>query len=164
LTLTINDGQRYPDDCKLHGIDFRHRNIVLTPERRNELDIVNRSVNRAIAPKPSLFSAASEEWLIWPRAGDCKNYAVTKQHELLARGWPSRALLLSEVVLPSGEHHLVLVVRVKDADYVLDNLDEDLQLVVMTFGQYLWVRVQSPQDPKLWVRVLGILQPVTAAN
>ena len=44
--------------------------------------------------------------------GDCNNYAVAKRYELLARGWRSRALLLSEVVVAS----LVLIVRMKDVD------------------------------------------------
>jgi predicted transglutaminase-like cysteine proteinase len=39
---------RYPDDCEVHGIDFRRRNIALTPERWNELNTVNRQVNRDI--------------------------------------------------------------------------------------------------------------------
>jgi predicted transglutaminase-like cysteine proteinase len=71
----------------------------------------------------------------------------------LARGWPSRALLLSEVELPSGEHHLLLVVRVKDADLVLDNLNDDIRLAAMTYDQYRWVRIQSPQNPRFWVSV-----------
>lgn len=59
---------------------------------------------------------ATEEWLLSPPAGDCNDYAITKRHKLLEFGWPSRALLLSEVVIPSGEHHLVLVVRVTNND------------------------------------------------
>jgi predicted transglutaminase-like cysteine proteinase len=144
---------RYPDDCKVHVIDFRHRNIVLTPERWNELNIINRDVNRSIFAEVTPGSGATEEWVISPPTGDCKDYAVTKRHELLARGWPSRALLLSEVVIPSGEHHLILVVRVKDADLVLDNLNDHIRLAAMTYDQYLWVRIQSPQDPKFWMRV-----------
>ena len=93
----------------------------------------------------------TEEWLISPSAGDCKDYAITKRHELLARGWPSRALLLSEVVIPSGEHHLVLIVRTKNVDLVLDNLNGDIQSVANR--QYHWVRIQSPQNPKFWARV-----------
>jgi predicted transglutaminase-like cysteine proteinase len=144
---------RYPDDCKVDVIDFRHRNIVLTPERWNELNIINRDVNRSIFAEVTPSSGANEEWMISPPTGDCKDYAVTKRHELLTRGWPSRALLLSEVVLPSGEHHLILVVRVKDADLVLDNLNDNIRLVAMTYDQYLWVRIQSPQNPKFWMRV-----------
>jgi predicted transglutaminase-like cysteine proteinase len=72
---------------------------------------------------------------------------------LLARGWPSRALLLSEVVVPSGEHHLILVVRMKDGDLVLDNLNANIRTVAMTRYQYKWMRVESPYNPKFWSSV-----------
>ena len=52
--------------------------------------------------------------------GDCNDHAITKRHILIAHGWPPRALLLSEVVVPSGQHDLVLVVRTKNADLVLE--------------------------------------------
>jgi predicted transglutaminase-like cysteine proteinase len=157
---------RYPDDCEVHAIDFRHRNIALTPGRWNELNSVNREVNRDIVPELTFGDGATEEWLISPQAGDCKDYAITKRHELLARGWPSRALLLSEVVVPSGEHHLVLVVRTKDVDLVLDNLNANLRSVAMTYDQYPWVRIESPQNPKYWARVdtPGIMHTETASD
>ena len=144
---------RYPDDCKVHEIDFRHRNITLTSERWNELRAVNRNVNRLITAAVTDGDGTTEEWRISPPTGDCKDYAITKRHELLARGWPSRSLLLSEVVIRSGEHHLFLVVRVKDADLVLDNLNDEIQLVSMIHSQYFWVRVQSPENPKFWTRL-----------
>lgn len=144
---------RYPKDCEVHTIDFRHRNIVLTPKRWNELNGVNREVNRDIVPDIPIESGATEKWLIAPLTGDCKDYAVTKRHELLARGWPSRALLLSEVVVPSGEHHLVLVVRTENIDLVLDNLNTNIRPIGMTYRQYQWLRIESPQNPKFWARV-----------
>lgn len=144
---------QYPDDCKVRGIDFRRRNIALTRERWNELNSVNREVNRNIVAEVTPGNGTFEEWLISPTAGDCKDYAITKRHELLALGWPSRALLLSEVVVPSGEHHLVLVVRLKDIDLVLDNLNANIRPVAMTFRQYDWVRIETPQNPRFWVRV-----------
>jgi predicted transglutaminase-like cysteine proteinase len=144
---------RYPNDCKVQGIDFRRRNITLTPERWNELKIINRRVNSNILATVTAGNGATEQWRISPPAGDCKDYAITKRHELLARGWPSRSLLLSEVVVSSGEHHLLLIVRVKDADLVLDNLSDEIQLVSMTHDQYHWVRIQSPQNPKFWTRL-----------
>ncbi len=144
---------RYPDDCEVHTIDFRRRNIVLTPKRWNELNIINRDVNRSIFAEVTPGNGITDEWVIAPPAGDCKDYAVTKRHQLLARGWPSHALLFSEVALSSGEHHLVLVVRVKDANLVLDNLNNDIRSVAMTYDQYHWVRIQSPQNPRFWMRV-----------
>jgi predicted transglutaminase-like cysteine proteinase len=144
---------RYPDDCKVQGNDFRRRNIALTPERWEELNLVNRQVNRDIVPEVTAGTGATEEWVISPPAGDCKDYAITKRHELLARGWPSRALLLSEVVVPSGEHHLILVVRTKDTDLVLDNLNANVRPLATMYRQYEWVRIEMPQNPKFWARV-----------
>jgi predicted transglutaminase-like cysteine proteinase len=144
---------RYPEDCEVHGIDFRRRNIALTPQRWNELNSLNRHVNRAILANVTPESGTTEQWAISPPTGDCKNYAITKRHALLATGWPSRSLLLSEVVLPSGEHHLLLVVRLRDANLVLDNLSDDIRLAAVTHDQYRWIRIQSPQNPKFWMRV-----------
>jgi predicted transglutaminase-like cysteine proteinase len=144
---------QYPDDCEIHGIDFRHRKITLTLQSWRELNTINSEVNRNIVPEITPGNGVTEKWVISPSAGDCKDYAITKRHLLLARGWPSRALLLSEVVLPSGEHHLLLVVRVKDGDLVLDNLNDDIRLAAMTYDQYLWTRIQSPQNPRFWMRV-----------
>jgi predicted transglutaminase-like cysteine proteinase len=144
---------RYPTDCKVQGIDFRRRNIALTVERWIELNLVNRQVNRDIIPEITPGNGVTEEWLIAPPAGDCKDYAITKRHELLARGWPSRSLLLSEVVVSSGEHHLVLVVRTKDVDLVLDNLNANIRSVATVDRVYQWVRIETPQNPKFWAQV-----------
>jgi predicted transglutaminase-like cysteine proteinase len=144
---------RYPDDCKVREGDLSRQTIVMDAERWSELNRVNQGVNRGILAEVTPGNGTTEEWTISPRAGDCKNYAITKRHELLARGWPSRSLLLSEVVLSSGEHHLILVVRFRDADFVLDNLKDDVRLVAATYAQYTWARIQSPQNPQFWLRV-----------
>jgi predicted transglutaminase-like cysteine proteinase len=148
---------RYQQECLVQKVDFRKRNVAVTVDRLNELNTVNRQVNRDITPQPNLGGLATEQWLVAPPAGDCNDYAVTKRHELLDRGWPSRSLLLSEVVVPSGEHHLVLVVRMKDVDQmqdidlVLDNLNATLRPVEIT--PYKWVRMESPSNPKYWSTV-----------
>jgi predicted transglutaminase-like cysteine proteinase len=152
----------YPDDCVVHGVDFRRRHIVLTLDRWSELNAVNRAVNHYIAPQPDFAAPALAEWHILPAAGDCADYAVTKRHMLLALGWPSRSLLLSEVVVPSGEHHLVLVVRMKDVDLVLDNLNENIRPLRMTLDQYQWVRMESPFNPKFW-SAINVPRPMRTA-
>lgn len=143
----------YQDDCAVHGVDFRRRHIALTEERWHELATINRKVNQNIIPQAHSGDVATDQWYIAPSAGDCADYAVTKRHELLESGWPSRSLLLAEVVVPSGEHHLVLVVRMKDVDLVLDNLNENIRTAAMTRYQYQWVRIQSPYNPKFWASV-----------
>ena len=141
---------QYPADCEIRG-SFRHRNLSLTQARWNELVEVNRQVNHSIVPQRNLGGVMTEEWLLSPRAGDCNDYAVTKRHELLARGWPSRALILSEVVTNWGEHHIILVVRVKEGDFVLDSLVRDIRAVAL--ARYRWVRAQSPDNPRFWSTV-----------
>ena len=139
---------QYPQDCKVNRIAFRPRPVELTKARIAELAKVNREVNRAIRPKANTNGVLAEEWLISPDEGDCKDYAVTKRHELLARGWPSRSLLLAEVVVASGEHHVVLVVRTRENDLVLDNLNWNVR-PVSQIG-YQWVRAQQASNPKFW--------------
>ncbi len=94
---------------------------------------------------------ATEKWVVAPVAGDCHDYAVTKRHDLLAKGWPAHALLLAEVVTSWGEHHLVLVVRTLEGDFVADNLAPDVRPLSRT--SYVWVRVQTPNNPMLWAAV-----------
>jgi len=142
---------RYPEDCKIRGAQPGEEPMMLTNEQKAGLEKVNREVNRKIAPQENTRGVAAEEWLVAPRRGDCNDYAVTKRHELLARGWPSNSLLLAEVVVAAGEHHLVLVVRTRDEDLVLDNLSRTILPVSQI--PYRWVRAQQPQNPKFWSTV-----------
>lgn len=139
---------RYADQCKPARMVFRGGPARLTAERWEDLKAVNKSVNAAIVPEPNTEGLAGEKWLIHPSRGDCNDYAVTKRSELLDRGWPARALLLSEVVTSWGEHHLVLVVRTSMGDLVLDNMTP--QIRPWARAPYQWVRIQTPKNPNYW--------------
>ena len=143
---------RYEDECRTR-IMFRGGPVQLTAERWDDLKEVNKAVNEDIIPKRNELGLAGETWLISPDRGDCNDYAVTKRHELLDRGWPARALLLSEVIVSSGEHHLVLVVRTKRGDLVLDNLTS--QIKPWSRVPYRWVRIQKPNNSRLWATIAG---------
>ena len=142
---------RYHEDCKVSPMGSDRAPIPLTKARLAELAKVNQDVNRAIKPEANLGGVMAEEWLVAPRQGDCNDYAVTKRHELLARGWPSHSLLLTEVVVASGEHHLVLVVRTSEDDFVLDNLSAHVRPVSQI--AYEWVRAQQIENPKFWAKI-----------
>jgi predicted transglutaminase-like cysteine proteinase len=142
---------RYPDDCKTNSTDLSRAPVQLTKAKWAELTKINRDVNRAIKPEENLGGVAAEEWLVAPRHGDCNDYAVTKRHELLERGWPSHSLLLTEVVVASGEHHLVVIVRTAEDDFVLDNLRQDVRPVSEI--QYELVRAQQTENPRFWSAV-----------
>lgn len=139
----------YQDECRPRPM-FRGGPVTLTGQRWSDLKEVNQTVNQEIIPERNELGLLNEQWLVNPARGDCNDYAVSKRHELIARGWPARALLLSEVVVSSGEHHLVLVVRTKSGDLVLDNLSQ----VIKPWSRvpYRWVRMQQPNSP-LWASV-----------
>jgi predicted transglutaminase-like cysteine proteinase len=139
---------QFRDECQVHRL---RDGVGLMRDRWAELVKINADVNRAIAPQPNLGGVLAENWRVAPRAGECHDYAVTKRHELMARGWPSRALLLAEVVTSSDEHHLVLVVRTRDGDFVADNLVGRLRPWFAT--NYRWLRMQSPENPMFWFTV-----------
>jgi len=141
----------YRDDCAVHPMRSA---IGLKRQRWAELVRVNADVNRAIVPQPNHEGVLAERWLVSPEAGDCHDYAVTKRHELLARGWPSRAVLLAEVVTSWGDHHLVLVIRTRDGDFIADNLNANIRRWYT--GRYRWVRMQSPENPMFWSTVADV--------
>jgi predicted transglutaminase-like cysteine proteinase len=143
---------RYREECRTRPI-FRGGPVRLTEQRSADLQEVNQMVNREITPERNDLGLAGEQWLINPARGDCNDYAVSKRHELLERGWPARALLLSEVVVNSGEHHLILVVRTKGGDLVLDNMTS--QIKPWSRVPYRWVRMQMPNS-KLWATIASI--------
>jgi predicted transglutaminase-like cysteine proteinase len=139
---------RYTDQCKQHQNLFRGGPVRLSEERWDDLKTVNKSVNASILPEPNTAGVAGEKWLVNPVRGDCNDYAVSKRAELLKRGWPARALLLSEVVTASGEGHLILVVRTSVGDLVLDNLSP--QIWAWVKAPFRWVRMQTPKNPYFW--------------
>ena len=133
-----------PDECAAGpGTAFDSRADA------GELAKVNAAVNTMIAPEANDAGLAGETWSILPVRGDCNDYAVSKRHELIARGWSPSALLLAEVVLRSGQHHLVLVARLRHRDVVLDNLSP--AMLPWSRVPYRWARIQSPRDPRYWV-------------
>jgi predicted transglutaminase-like cysteine proteinase len=140
---------QYPGDCATQWLtDDR---VELNEIRRSELEGINRTVNSSIQPERNEDGLAGEKWLLGPSRGDCNDYAVTKRHQLIARGWPARAVLLSEVVTVWGEHHLVTVVRTNGGDLVLDNLTD--RIMPWSRTSYRWVRIQTPKNPNHWASI-----------
>jgi predicted transglutaminase-like cysteine proteinase len=139
---------RYPRDCA--RTDSTGALPVSQGARWRKMNLVNTSVNTSIAPREDPDPVGSH-WLIAPLAGDCNDFAVTKRHELLKAGWPSSSLLLAEVTLIStGEHHLILIVKSADEDWVLDNLKPVIMRLAATRNAYAWNRIESAHNPRLW--------------
>lgn len=144
---------KYPSECK-------SRTEVKAPalpkaQRIRELQQVNASVNQAIS-SVQLQPSPLKQWTIFPRMGDCGDYAVTKRHVLLSRGWPSSRLLLAEVVLKrTGVHHLVLIAKSENEDFVLDNLRSEVSPLNSIFRDYHLIRIEASDNPEFWIRPNG---------
>jgi len=141
----------YPQECMASKMVFRGGRIKLTSQRLADLVAVNAAVNASIEPERNDSGGARERWVLSPARGDCNDYAVTKRHALIARGWPPSSLLLAEVVTAWGQHHLVVVVRTNSADLVIDNLSATISSWSISY--YRWVRIQTPENPMYWARI-----------
>ena len=143
---------RYPSDCKSNPTE--NERIDLDAQTTELLKRVNHSVNISIIPTPKSYGPnLGDGWTIAPDMGDCNDYAVTKRHELLENGLPSKALRLSVVKTASGIGHLVLVVVTTKGDLVLDNLTEAIRPWQST--DYHWLKIQSATDSKFWYQIKG---------
>jgi predicted transglutaminase-like cysteine proteinase len=130
-----------------HGQESR---FDASAERLKELDDINRTVNKEIAPATDLEVYGVNEYWTLPRTrGDCEDYALQKRHNLIAKGWPVSSLLMTVVRDEKGEGHAVLTARTVQGDYILDNKIEDVRLWNKT--PYQFVMRQSYLNPKVWV-------------
>lgn len=134
-----------PADCAASN---GPRIVDLTPARRHELLAVNVEINHEIAPAND---SGDDQWTLAPASGDCEDYAITKRHALIARGWPAAALRLAVAYTAWGEGHLVLVVRTDKGDMVLDNLTGAIRNWRKTGLR--WEMIQAADNPKVWYRL-----------
>ena len=140
--------ERHPKECRQGSLE--EARLELTPERLDELDHVNRSVNRLIEPATDheIYGLA-EYWAIPMNRGDCEDYALLKRQVLMMRGWPASALLMTVVRDEKGEGHAILTARTAKGDFILDNKVDDLKPWHAT--GYTYIMRQSYIDPKVWV-------------
>lgn len=141
--------RRHRSDCdQADEVSFTRFNA--TAGHLSELDAINRDVNRRIKPVTDLDLYGREEFWTYPVSqGDCEDYVVLKRRELMARGWPASALLITVVRDELGEGHAVLTVRTRQGDYVLDNKVDTVLLWSQT--PYKFLMRQSYLNPMLWM-------------
>ncbi len=141
----------YPEQCNPGKPILRPKPRLAVRAMIQDLDTINRRINRRIRPVADQAGLINDLWTIGPVMGDCDDYAVTKRAELIKAGWSPRSLLLAQVATPSGDLHLVLVARTRFGDYVLDNLTDRVLLVAET--NLRWISAQTSANPNHWYRV-----------
>lgn len=140
--------QRLSSECR-QGPPEEQR-FSATPERLIELDTINRTANREIAPATDLeIYGQAEFWTIPTARGDCEDYALLKRKRLMARGWPASALLMTVVRDDKGEGHAVLTARTVQGDFILDNKVDEIKAWHRT--RYEFIMRQSYLHPMVWM-------------
>ncbi|MBW9054969.1 transglutaminase-like cysteine peptidase [Rhizobium mesosinicum] len=86
---------------------------------------VTRAVNFSVR---STEDRSADDWTLPVGGrGDCEDYALQKMKDLIDAGFPANRLALSVVIGPHDENHVVLIARLDDGDYVLDNLNNGVK-------------------------------------
>ena len=91
-----------------------------------------------------------------PSDGDCKTYALTKEHDLRLQGLPDGTLRLVVVYTPHfQELHMILELRTVDGVYVLDSLKNDFgetfyKMAAMP-ASYTVLKYQAWGRPEHWL-------------
>jgi predicted transglutaminase-like cysteine proteinase len=144
--------QRQPQECAQPILP--PRDIVLNDASWTTLDRINRQVNAAITPITNLdhWGTILDHW-DYPvdGKGDCKIYALVKRKQLIDRGFPRQALLMTIVRDLDGEGHAILTVKTDRGDFILDNLTDAIR--PWTATGYRFLKRQSQQDPNVWVSI-----------
>lgn len=131
--------------------------VALSPKRNAELQQVNRSVNSRIREQSDMATVGkADDWRVPTTVGDCEDFAILKKKELISRGWPASALLLT-VARHRGEGHTVLTVRTSEGDLILDNLTSTVRDWSKTPYQYFARQAQG--NGKNWERI-GKAMPI----
>ena len=140
--------ERVPEECR-QGPQEEQR-FSATPERLSELHAINQAVNREITPATDLeIYGQTEYWTIPTTRGDCEDFALLKRKRLLARGWPTSALLITVVRDEKGEGHAVLTVRTMQGDFILDNKVDEVKIWHRT--PYEYIMRQSYLNTRVWM-------------
>jgi predicted transglutaminase-like cysteine proteinase len=151
---------RQPSACRPHSTTVDR--IELTEELWDELVAVNRDVNDTVRPRTdqSMYGRL-EVWDYAGRYGDCEDYALLKQRELIERGWPASVLLVTVVRRRNGNGHAVLTVLTDEGDFILDNLST--RVVSWDRTSYRFLMRQSQGSALRWVTVGSGTPPLVGA-
>ncbi|PZQ47364.1 MAG: hypothetical protein DI551_03465 [Micavibrio aeruginosavorus] len=148
--------ERDPEEC-----DFEDGGTIyadLSPEMMNMLREINREVNRRFRYVSDRTRYGRDDYWTIPKEdkrpylrGDCEDYALYKR-KILERVLPKSAMSLAFLDVARGYSHVVLIVRTKQGDYVLDSRRDELRLVNDT-PDYSYRAITDPFDRSKWRKV-----------
>jgi predicted transglutaminase-like cysteine proteinase len=144
--------------CREHAsectpTDKRPWRVLLTPATWAQLIGIDTTVNHTIKTISDQDQYGRPEVWAYPDSGegDCEDFALLKRRDLMAKGWPASALLMTVVMRANGDGHAVLTVLTDRGDLILDNLTD--KVAVWDETDYRYIKRQSPKNPGLWERI-----------
>lgn len=143
--------------CRAYPLQCEYRTetplvVRLTPERWQELQNTNTIINETVRPVTDTQQFGVAEYWTYPQgAGDCEEYVLEKQRQLIARGWPPSALLITVVKDLQNSGHAVLSVRTDQGDLILDNQIETI--MPWYSAPYRYVKRQSARHSAAWAAI-----------
>ena len=156
--------KREPADCQPIGSALER--VPLSMEKWRELVKLNKDINESIRPISDMAQYGEVERWAYPESGmgDCEDYVLLKRRELMKRGWPQSALLITVVRDENQEGHAILTVRTASGDYVLDN--KHSKVLAWQRTPYVFIKRQSGRDPREWVSLVPVEpgMPVASAG
>ena len=142
--------QRYAQECSVRSTASSR--VRLTPELWNQLVEVNASVNLSVTPATDQEVYGVPEYWAYPTTrGDCEDVVLLKRRDLIEKGWPVGALLITVVRQTNGEGHAVLTVTTDRGDLVLDSLQP--RVLLWSSTDYQFVKRQSEFNSGQWVAI-----------
>lgn len=121
--------------------------VLMNRHLINSLQQVNIEINKQIKPENEKLGA-KDNWQVNLAKGDCEDYALTKKTELIAQGWPSKALMITIVDTEYGERHAVLMVSTNHGEYILDNLMN--KVINVEISKYRFISRQGLNEGFSW--------------
>ncbi|MGR9172109.1 transglutaminase-like cysteine peptidase [Rhizobium sp. KDH_Rht_773_N] len=109
---------------------------------------ITRAVNLSVRASQDRSGSGDAWTLPLGGRGDCEDYALQKMKDLIDAGFPADRLALSVVIGPRDENHVVLIARLDEGDYVLDNLNDAVKNWRAT--PYTFLATQDFQARSTW--------------
>jgi predicted transglutaminase-like cysteine proteinase len=142
---------RHHDDCDVGTVTPEP--VVLTPALWSMIEVINHDINSSVreADDREIYKVI-ERW-DYPTSGsgDCEDFALQKRKQLIEKGMPRQALLITVVTDENGAGHAVLTLRSNRGDFVLDNRTD--KILGWNSTSYVFVKMQSEQNPNVWQRI-----------
>ena len=142
---------RHREDCDV--ADLAPEPVILTAALWSDIEAINHQVNASIreADDREVYGVVERWEYPTSGAGDCEDFALQKRKDLIAKGLPRQALLMTVVTDENGAGHAVLTLRSNRGDFVLDNRTDIILGWKAT--NYVFVKMQSEQNPNSWQRI-----------